>query len=165
MDRWIDPTAQWSTIVFDSSPLRLLLCVSSPAFRFANGTFACVTHSHFLIINKSMQMLPSLSPLSTTAVHNDLLFRWAHDAAEIDRHSLTQDGKPDLLIIFWVFSLYLLISLLLNMALWIFQESIFNKIKSFYSITNDSSKITATETTAITGYWRGSGEFILFRPL
>lgn len=40
-----------------------------------------------------MQMLSSLSPLCTTAVHNDLLYRCAHGAAEIDRHSLTQDGK------------------------------------------------------------------------
>lgn len=47
-------------------------------------------------------MQSSLSPLRTTAVHNELLYRSAHDGAKIDRHSLAQDGKLGPFDIAWI---------------------------------------------------------------
>ncbi len=64
-------------------PSPSLLVSLFPCLCFCKCTFACVTHSQLLIINKSMQMQSSLSPLCTTDVHNELLYRLAHDAAEI----------------------------------------------------------------------------------
>lgn len=83
----------WPVLLLTWPSPSLLLSVSSPASAFENGTFACVTRSLVLIINKSMQTQSSLFPFCTTDVHKELLYRSTHDATEIDWHFLKQDGK------------------------------------------------------------------------